>query len=250
MKRFLCNPLPSDGHSIELNEEESHHARTVLRVEEGDRAEAISGAGTAVLCQIEFHKKTIRLAKVGPLRSEHPKAICPIALEVAVLKGDSMDWVIEKAVELGARSLTPLVTERTVVQIDKKGPEAFRTKWQKAADQALKQCGRLTSLKIDAPISIATHMVQAPSSSDFPRIFLDENLDADRADQTLPALLLRLKPKQIRLVIGPEGGWGDQEKKILASGGTPATLGPLVLRAETATLSALALGAQHFRSQP
>ena len=249
MKRVLCPSLPRPGHAVELPETEAEHSVRVLRLRDGDTLEAIDGKGYAA-------KVTLRV-KGGPVRVEYledPRtldastAILPITLEMAILKGDAMEWVIEKAVELGIRTVIPTVTTHTVVQIQNKGPEAFQQRWQKIADQALKQCGRFERLEVALPISLEELLRKHPAKSDTIRIWCDEG---DRNETPYLMNWLAEKPADLggdfRLLIGPEGGWSVQERELL--GRTPGfgthlvrtSLGPLVLRAETAAIFATSL---------
>jgi 16S rRNA (uracil1498-N3)-methyltransferase len=164
-----------------------------------------------------------------------------------------MEWVVEKAVELGVTRLVPVLTAHTVVQMDRKGPEAFRERWQKIADQALKQCGRLESLEVELPIELE-RLLTTPLEG--MRLWCDEQA---RDSAGIPSLLGWLKSTvmdssrsmNLHILIGPEGGWSQNERELFHREGSARLaavgLGPLVLRAETAAIAALSLAASTFR---
>jgi 16S rRNA (uracil1498-N3)-methyltransferase len=217
----------------------------VLRLEEGDRVEALDGCGRSVVSRLVVRSGEAWLEFDGEERKAAPGAIvAPLTLEIAVLKGDAMEWVIEKAVELGVARILPILSKRTVVQTGRKGPEAFQQRWQKIADQALKQCGRLERMTVEPPIGLP-ELLGKPLAEGELRWFLDEE-----ARENAPGLLGEAWGKRLegalwarRLLIGPEGGWDDEERAQIAAtpGVRVASLGPLVLRAETAAISAVSI---------
>ncbi len=240
MKRVLIPTLPHDEKGIVLPDDEAHHLIQVLRVRNGDQIECLDGNGSFCRTKIELIGKGS--ARVIPLSKpeSNPKLLSlPLRLEMAILKGDAMEWVIEKAVEIGVREFIPLETAHGVVQLDKKGPAAFRERWQKIADQTLKQCGRLDRMKVSNPIPF-----QDITKTKSTRFFLDE---ASRANT--PSLIEALShdPKKlvldgVSIVVGPEGGWNDIERLFISKNSIPSvSLGPWVLRPETAALFAASL---------
>ncbi len=249
MKRVLSPKLPKPGSEVELPENEAHHITQVMRLRDGDLVEALDGKGAAVLSVLRVRGKSVFLAvseAAAPTRKAEASEVLPIDLEVAILKGDAMEWVVEKAVELGVRSLTPLVTAHTVVQIDRKGPEVFRDRWQRIANQTLKQCGRLAAMEIKSPVALERHLTDTASAT---RMVADERL-AHEASILFDRLVSEADQWRsgIRLLIGPEGGWSEKERALLdASGSTFVSLGPLILRAETACLFSVATAVAFLR---
>jgi 16S rRNA (uracil1498-N3)-methyltransferase len=256
LKRILCERLPEPHRPSPLPEKEATHAMKVFRLKDGDLMEAIDGKGHGAVVRLRTRNGEPRLEFVEKDEkhsiSRASSASAPFVLEMAILKGDAMEWVVEKAVELGTSTLIPLVTAHTVVQVDKKGPEAFRDRWQKIADQALKQCGRLDRLEIKMPLELES-LLATPISGNSKRIWCDEN-----ARGSSPELLnwlesTRRDPRsELRILIGPEGGWSAVERDLLsleAKTTARVNLGPLVLRAETAALFALSLVASDFRER-
>lgn len=265
MKRVLCPQLPKPHRPATLAESEANHAVRVLRLRDGDTVEAIDGQGhaTPAILRISQPGQVVRLelpsepgassgrAQAGP-RGSAAGAVVPLTLEMAILKGDAMEWVVEKAVELGVRRLVPLMTAHTVVQVRSKGPEAFRERWQKIADQALKQCGRLERLTIDSPIELELALRDRPQSPRSPRYWCDEASEGSTPELFAQASALSASGAavdEVRLLIGPEGGWSEEERAWLQNSTQKVRLGPLVLRAETAALYGVSLLTSALRGQ-
>lgn len=267
MKRVLCSQLPRPGRPAPLPPAEADHVVRVLRLGDGDLLEAMDGQGRSALVTLRVpgaggpfleHRSEPREGLQASTKTglpREPAAVPPIILEAAVLKSGAMEWMVEKSVELGVQALIPTLTAHTVVQVKGKGPEAFRDRWQKIADQALKQCGRLERMAIGAPRKLDERLALAPSKPGEPRLWCDE---ASRSDA--PYLMSWLKDRwlneegglssfrEIRILIGPEGGWSDEERKMLSAicRQEPAALhrlglGPWTLRGETAAIFASSL---------
>ncbi|MEO5971118.1 MAG: RsmE family RNA methyltransferase [Bdellovibrionia bacterium] len=251
-KRLLCPNLPQPNKPTLLPEGEAHHATKVLRLRDGEIIEALDGKGHKMFATLRIHKGPVRLEYLEP-QSTSPTSgsetlVLPTVLEMAVLKGEAMEWVIEKAVELGVQEVVPVLTAHTVVQMKNKGPESFRERWQKIADQALKQCGRLDRMEVKTPVSLESLMSDKLNGL---RLWCDE-ASKDEAPFLLD-YLDSLPPEtlsNLRVLIGPEGGWSQNERAFLGSGlfNSPIIkigLGPYILRAETAAIFATSLTVGH-----
>ena len=269
-RRLLCPKLPTPSVPALLPEQEAWHARKVLRLRNGERVEAIDGQGHKVLAQICFQGEMTYLEFV-PLESEGGSSFVgqsvktedflPLQLKIAVLKAEAMEWSIEKAVELGVQSVHPLLTDHTVVQTQAKGAEYFQQRWQKIADQALKQCGRLNRLEVHPPIRLK-HYLESIRKEQGSSLILWCDEAAVGASSFLGDWLmqnekqLQLAP-QVHLLIGPEGGWSPSERTELMACSQELSpvcfarvhLGPLILRAETAVLSAVSVISAWMRLQ-
>jgi 16S rRNA (uracil1498-N3)-methyltransferase len=240
LKRLLCPTLPTPEQPAALPESEARHAVQVLRLRDGDAVQAIDGRGGSARARLRVGAgKGVTLEFDATLPPETARASGEVVLELAVLKGEAMEWAVEKAVELGARQLVPVLSAHTVVQLDRKGPEAFRDRWQKIADQALKQCGRLERMEVALPTPLPELLMQPAA-----RVWCD---DAGR-DQAPPLLdWLSQAPERLHVLVGPEGGWSAVERELLARSGQAVSLGPAVLRAETAALLAVGLAVAQFQ---
>jgi 16S rRNA (uracil1498-N3)-methyltransferase len=152
-----------------------------------------------------------------------------------LLKGERMDWVVQKATELGAAALVPLVSERSVVRPRAGRMDHQRDRWQRIAHEAAQQSERWDLPEIAAPLEASQFFARKPRPE--LALILSERGPGD----PLSALVLPESPQaRIALAVGPEGGWAAQElREAIAAGFRPVTLGPQILRAETATLAAL-----------
>ena len=253
MKRVLSTELPAPGKPVLLNESESKHLTQVFRLRNGDKVEALDGMGRAVLARINLKGKSKVLLEYeteSDLSAEKDIQVIPCNMYLSVLKSESMTWAIEKCVELGVRSLTPVISARTVVKMTKKGPSEFQERWQRVADQSLKQCGRLQAMPVQPPILLENLFQQTSekkrSGED---LFYCLESGADR-----PHFLKRLEETgstTVGIVVGPEGGWTEGEvESALREGLQPVSLGPLTLRAETAALCAISIASGFFYSNP
>lgn len=248
IKRLLNEELPKEGRPTPLDQGEADHAIKVLRLRDGETVQVLNGKGQAVLAKLRLIGKATTLEFHSNL--ELPEGTIPVVLEMAVLKGTAMEWAIEKAVELGVEKLVPILTQNTVVQIDK-DPEKFQTRWQKTADQALKQCGRAERLEIAPPTSLGIQLRDEPGSETSPRLWFDETLANENGIELIQWCMKRnTTPKSIILLVGPEGGWDPKERDLLSR--SPNTdrlsLGPLVLRAETAAINSVSIASAFLRA--
>jgi 16S rRNA (uracil1498-N3)-methyltransferase len=244
MRKALCLELPDQiGKFAEIPDSEASHLMSVLRLKPGDTIELIDGQGKTATATLIYKGKSL-FAELTSIPTGNPKLESfPLHVSMAILKGDAMEWVIEKAVELGVRTLTPFQSEFSVVDVKKKGPEVFQERWQKIADQALKQCGRLSRMTINMPTTFENIL-----TSKNQLIWLDETLaresgSSDWNDTYLTRVaetILKDPTHEPEIVIGPEGGFSSNEKNRLMQPFKKeikrAHAGAAILRAETAVL--------------
>ena len=244
--RILCPQLPVPQKPVPVDAEEAAHLRQVLRLQDGAPVIAMDGRGRAVSGEyfIQEKKPFIRTTHAQPTEvREANEEQGPLVLEVAVIKGDAMSWVIEKAVEMGARRVVPVLSDHAVVQVDKKGAEHFVERWQRIADQALKQCERLNRLVVEAPIALGELLKKPLASGAIRGVAIEPRAREDWPAHALSESFFR-EGGQKHVLIGPEGGWSAHELELFrvdsrAGSLRALDLGPLVLRAETAALFAL-----------
>ena len=246
MRRALCVALPPKlGSLVSLDDTEAKHLTSVLRLGPDDEIELLDGSGARCRAKLVFREKKLFAEMTGPHEHEAKLTSLPIHLVVSIIKGDAMEWVIEKAVEMGARSLTPIETEFTVVKTQKRGADTFQERWQRIADQALKQSGRLDRMKIHSPILFEEAFLNSNHL-----IWLDETLAVEGAPENHLCNHVAgvTTQKDFSLLIGPEGGFSPSERsRLLQLTGsrnheiTRAHLGSIILRAETASLMALSM---------
>ncbi|MBS1959426.1 MAG: 16S rRNA (uracil(1498)-N(3))-methyltransferase [Bdellovibrionales bacterium] len=256
MRRALVPQIPTHpGHKIVLPEGEARHLTQVLRLRNNEEIEILDGQGRYARAKIVFQDRGAT-AETLELPQTNPKLLSqPIHLYMSIIKGDAMEWMVEKAVELGVRVLTPVETEFTVVRVEKKGSEAFQERWQKIADQALKQCGRLDRM-IVKPVqsfegALQEHSQINQGGQKEMLYWMDETLAQTGAD---PEHLARAETTEEfgALIIGPEGGFSQTERQRLLEltgsankGIRRVHLGAPILRAETAALFGVSLLVGH-----
>jgi 16S rRNA (uracil1498-N3)-methyltransferase len=239
MHRFYISPETWNIDSLTLDEDETHHAVDVLRMSKGDKAVVFNGRGAEATVEVaEITRKSVTLRKL--LQSKSPPIGCAITLAQAVPKGKNMDLIVQKAVELGASAICPLLSERTVIQVEAPEEAARKQqKWQAVAIEAAKQCGQNWLPKVHAPRTPREFFSQ-PAKYD---LMLIASLQPDAL--TLKNLLAEnpeKKPKSVLVLVGPEGDFTPAEIGLAKSHGCrPITLGPIVLRTETAAIYCLSV---------
>jgi 16S rRNA (uracil1498-N3)-methyltransferase len=211
-----------------------HHLIHVRRLVVGDLLHVVlpDGRGcAAVICSIGESSFTARLT--SPWHTPAPPP-CRLVVYQALLKGEKMDWVVQKTTELGASVFVPLVTRRSVPHLEGARAEERRGRWQRIADAAAAQCERPVPLEV---VSLRT-VEQAVGSLPALSILLHE-----REGHSFTAVAKTTpEAREIGLLIGPEGGWeADECAQLLAGGAQPVRLGGRILRAETAAIVALTL---------
>ena len=246
-RRFHAPPaaFALDGQTVSLSADEARHARDVLRLQPGDEVYVFDGAGKEFRGAVrEFSRDGAMLdvlEEVKPARTESP---LNLTLGIALLKGEKFDLVVQKATELGASRVVPVTTSRADVRI-RNGDEAKRkvTRWQRIALEAAKQCGRARLMEIEEPVGF-TALIDRPAEEGELRLMFAERNGISLADvaQSSPSDF----PKVFAL-IGPEGGWADEEIELAGKGGWQiVTLGGRTLRAETAAIAIVALLQHRF----
>jgi 16S rRNA (uracil1498-N3)-methyltransferase len=232
MARFFLPPNAWGG-SPALTGDEARHLSQVLRGKAGERITVFDGRGRRAAATVLSISKDHIPLELGE-QVESRKTGPAIILAQAIPKGKNMDFIVQKAVELGVSAIQPLVTSNTVVQPG----DGKSEKWRRVALEACKQCGQDTLPEIAEPLPFDRWI--APPSSDG-----DMRVIASLADgsQPLKDILRRNEaPESVTYLVGPEGDFTPQEtRSALDHGFLPASLGGIVLRVETATLCGLAI---------
>lgn len=250
MHRFYIPPNEWDPLDLILRGSEAHHARDVLRLGRGDKAVVFNGRGREITAEIiEPRKDKVFLRKLHeaqtlPLR-------CRITLAQAIPKGKNMELIVQKAVEIGASQIAPLISERTIVDLGSKEAEQKQTKWQQIAIEAAKQSGQNWLPQVDVPRKLKDFFATTVSlPSDCRPLISDLCLigslqsDARRLKEVLVdhAKVTGGAPRTVLMLIGPEGDFTPAELNVAKSHGCqPITLGPIILRVETAAIYCLSV---------
>ena len=220
------------GQTMTLNEAAAQHVGVVLRLTVGAKLTLFCGDNHEYQASItSAHKKTIQvhIEAVTLVNRESPRGI---HLAQSIAKGDKMEWIIQKAVELGVASITPLITERSVLRLDAARLEKKQNQWQAISISACEQSGR-NCIPVIQPACSFEHFLQNSSAS------LKWML-SPQAQQSWPS---RPEPSaELALLIGPEGGFSPQELSYAAQYQVQSIrLGPRILRTETAAITAMGI---------
>lgn len=217
---------------VELTGPASHYLTRVLRLAKGDALVLFNGDGRDYMAEITgFESKSV-LVRVLDNVDAGKESPLKITLAQAVCRGERMDYTLQKATELGVFCIQPLISHRVEVRLDKTRLVKRLKHWQGVVISACEQSGRAVVPEVKSPISLSEWMATADNS---PRLILDPYTPNKLTD-------LSIVNETLSLVIGPEGGFTDGEmQEARNSGLTPMSLGPRVLRTETAGPAAIAV---------
>jgi 16S rRNA (uracil1498-N3)-methyltransferase len=241
MRRFYLPPEQCQSERLALAGAEAHHAADVLRLKPGELVTVLDGAGGEFTCRIHaVERKRIQLDVESLVRDSPPA--CRITLIQAIPKGQIFEAIVQKATELGVWRIVPLLSERVAARLVGEAAEHKREKWQQTAVEAIKQCGQRWLPRVEAPVVLPAWLASGEQFD----LALFGSLEEDRrhAREYFASFEKerRRRPDSVCVWIGPEGDFSPAEvEAIKKSGALPITLGPLVLRSETAAIFALSI---------
>lgn len=233
-------------HQVRLSKEKSHYLISVMRHKRGDKIKVINGCGKAFIAEIQSIAKEMVSVYIFNELIVDTEPFHEIVLCQSLIKNDKVDFVIQKATELGVKQIELLITERAVVKETRK-----LNRWRKIAEEAAEQCGRAVIPTIHEPVTMEKFLLKAtsqannrslngfifweeggtPLSQAFKKI-LSFNVGQDSIKDNIP----------IYIIIGPEGGLTEREVKLAEEKGLIKTsLGKRLLKSETASISAVAI---------
>lgn len=220
----------ASGKTIELDDENAHYVRTVLRLKKETEIILFNGTGGEYLGTVaEVSRKTV-LIKIHRWLDRNIESPLLVTLGLGISRGDRMDLSVQKAVELGVNFITPLLTERCVVQFKGEKKPQRLLHWQKIVQHAAEQSGRT----ILPELNEIDHLQIWVDKQQGLKVFLDPYANTTLAD-------INPIDRHVTLLTGPEGGFSDLERDLAKSAGfIPVRLGSRILRTETASLAALA----------
>jgi 16S rRNA (uracil1498-N3)-methyltransferase len=222
------------GQSLELSPEAGQHVRVVLRMQPGDKITLFCGDNrefAAILTDVCRKKISVKILTERVVSRESPRAI---HLAQAISKGERMEWVVQKTVELGVTSITPIITARSLMKLDAERMEKKRTQWQAIAIAACEQSGRNQVPLVKSAHSLEEYLQKKVA----PLQFVLQPKEA----KTWRDYNFAQAKTELALLIGPEGGFSQEElQQIFSAGYNPLCLGPRVLRTETAAIVALSV---------
>lgn len=220
------------GVTVSLSEDAANHVGRVLRMSADQPLELFNGDGNNYAATIiEASKRTV-IVRIEARQSNLTESSVRVHLAQAISRGDRMDFVLQKSVELGVTEITPLFTERCGVKLTGERLQKKQQQWQKIVIAACEQSGRSCVPKVTAPLQFSQWLTELPEGL---RLTLDPYA-------TEPLRDLAAAPEQLTLLIGPEGGLTEAEvQQASAHQFMPVRLGPRILRTETAALAALSV---------
>lgn len=237
--RAYCGPQTGSSVEIVLNADESHHLVVVNRARVGDPVVAFDGVGTEWDCDLAGNRRQAAVLKVRQQRPTRTLAH-EMTLAQALPKGATMDDIVRHATELGARTIIPLESERSQVHLAADRSEKKLEKWRTTAIEAAKQCGNPFVPRI-APLQRTLDFIASADAYDLKLV-----ASLHPGAQPLKAVLREYQsarsrlPRRVAWLIGPEGDFSAEEIRAAVDAGfAPVTLGPLVLRCDTAATYAL-----------
>src|SRR3954468_18959565 len=241
MHRFYLAPEHWNAGALTLIGAEAHHCRNVLRLERGDKIVVFDGRGRELTGEIaSADSREIQVRKLH--EAQTPQLRCQITLGQAIPKGKHMDLIVQKAVEIGAAEIAPILSDRTVVRLDEENAASKQSKWQIVAIEAAKQCGQNWVPRVRTPQTMAQFFEHQRRFD----LQLIGSLQADAVH--LKKILAEYsaehgeRPTSVLMLVGPEGDFTPAELALARSHGCrPITLGPIVLRVETASIYCLSI---------
>ncbi|HIT05613.1 MAG TPA: 16S rRNA (uracil(1498)-N(3))-methyltransferase [Candidatus Scybalocola faecipullorum] len=238
MPRFFTDPSNIDGSEIKITGSDVNHIKNVLRMRAGEEISVSDGAGKDYFGKIRSIDRDCVLIDIENSWDSYVELPAEITLFQGLPKADKMELIIQKAVELGACAIVPVITKRTIVRWDEKKQDKKLARWQGIAESAAKQSGRGIIPKVTAPVSFSAALAQAR--------FMEAAVIPYEKAEGMEAAREKVRSmrgkKSIGVFIGPEGGFDtDEIEAAIKAGVCSITLGRRILRTETAGLTALSI---------
>lgn len=232
--RFYFPPPLPQSNNCELPTEAAHHASRVLRLRAGDAVQIFDGQGNALDATINnISGKHVYLGNLQTCMVQQQNCELQIVLAQSLCSSEKMDWVIQKATELGVAEIVPIQAQRSVAKLTGARADKRAQHWQNVIVSACEQCGRNDLPRITAPVAM-TEWLQSTRSQSGSKFILMPGGAGGMKDQARPQ-------SRVTLLIGPEGGFTSDEANVAQQVGfAPVLLGPRVLRTETAAMAGIA----------
>jgi 16S rRNA (uracil1498-N3)-methyltransferase len=224
---------------INLSSDESHHLMRVLRLKAGSEVFVFDGKENEYRCEFGAVKKNRVQLRILERLDDKVESPLNLTLAQALAKGDKFDFIVQKATELGVSRIVPLASDHTDVKLTGELSAKRNERWQRLSLEALKQCGRRRLVEI-APVMTVDQLIDSLDSDRRPARLLFFN---EKGGQNVEEAVKGITGKsEIVAMIGPEGGWSELEQVILRrADGLSVSLGPRILRTETAAVVAMTL---------
>ena len=232
MVRLCVDCLLDTGAEIVLPTEAAHHARSVLRLSRDDTVELFDGRGNVYEANLTLVSRGEVRARIGAPLEYQTESPLEITLVQSVSRGERMDYTLQKAVELGVTAVVPVISQRTVVKLDRARADKRLEHWRGVIRHAAEQSRRRVLPEIHALRTLDAWMADTRRA---PCFLLHPGASQALASQSAPG-------RSLYLLAGPEGGFDPTEReRLVTAGAIPVTLGPRTLRTETAAVAALAV---------
>jgi len=237
MHRFFVQPENIIGDEVVLRGTDVNHIRTVLRLKQGHKIHVLDGLGSRYLVQLtEVNPREVRgsIESKEDFQTESPLVI---QMGMALLKGNKLDPVVRKAVELGVCRVSPLKTDRCIIRVLRTEAEKKTARWLRIAREAARQSGRSHLPEVSPNIQTVEEFCRESQTAEIKLIFWEEE-EVCRLSDVSPTNA----PRSIAFLTGPEGGFSQEEIETAQKYGFQSiTLGPRILRAETVPIVVLSL---------
>lgn len=237
MRRFFFNPADRDGDRVVLGGPEAHHISRVLRLGIGTEINLLDGTGAVYRARIEATGKLVQATILETLPQQELQQV-QLSVGQGVLKGKKMDTVVQKCTELGVVEFLPFWSSRCQGKMNSQLEQKKKLRYERIVESACKQCERADRMEILQPLTYAESLRNYSGQPDIlPVLFWEKE-----QENTLHTLKPSPSHKRVIVFFGPEGGWDDEEIELARSlGWQTVSLGPLILRAETATLTGVSI---------
>lgn len=239
--RFFVDLPLAVGHPVALSRDVTRHALRALRLRQGDRLVLFNGEGGEYAAQLVHAREPEAEAQVVAHDAREAELAWPVTIAQGLASGDRMDWAVEKSVELGAAAIVPIATARGVVRLTGERAASRVRHWRSIAVAASEQCGRNRIPTVEPVIALDPWLASLPDAS--------MRLVLSFEGSSIAGLLAPPAGRRVLLLVGPEGGFDDDERRrIDAAGFRALSLGSRVLRTETAGPAALATLAAYWHA--
>lgn len=238
MYRFYVLPEQIGEEEAYIDGSDVNHIKNVLRLTAGEWLVVCDGNNTDYYCRISSLSSDRVVCHIEKKQAGSTELDAKIYLFQGLPKSDKMDWIVQKAVELGASCIVPVCTKRCVVKLDEKKAAKKQERWQKIAESAAKQCDRGLIPRVEKPVALAEAFDIAKG--------LEYNIMpyecAEGMEHARGVIAEAVKKESIGIFIGPEGGWEEEEvSQAAAEGCQVLSLGKRILRTETAGMAVISV---------
>lgn len=243
MPHFFTSPSSITKETVCLDGPDVNHIKNVLRMKPGEKLDINDGQGNTYHCEIERYEALSLLLNILSSEASDTELPSKIFLFQALPKGDKMELIIQKSVELGVHQIIPVATRRCVVKLDEKKAEKKTQRWNAIAESAAKQCGR-SKMPTVSPVMDFSSALEYASRCEY--VLIPYEL-AKGMEETKHLISSVQGGQDIGIFIGPEGGFEEAEvMAAMENGAVPITLGKRILRTETAGLAVLSILMYHL----